>query len=101
MRIRSFFCIAGLAGLFSLQIGSVALAEGFVAGTTPDRRPEGAPVIYFHPQSTQWHENALRGVSRPYPSTLNFLDNQGAWFNPFQHPGMTGPYDIRGFHQAK
>ncbi len=101
MRIHLFLCVTGLTGLFFLQPASLAIAQEYVAGTKPDQRPEGAPVIRFHTQSTEWHERALRGVSLPYPRTLSFLDNQGAWFNPFQHPGMTAPYDLRGYHKAK
>ncbi len=70
-----------------------------VAGIHPDQRPAGAPVIEFMSRNAAWYENALAGVSRPYPKSLYFLDSQGAWFNPFQHPGMNPPYDIRGRHR--
>jgi hypothetical protein len=42
----------------------------------------------------------LHGVSSPIPESLKFLNDQGAWFNPFTRPGMTGPYDLRGWHTA-
>lgn len=41
---------------------------------------------------------ALTGVEPPYPASLRFLEDQGAWHTPFIHPGMTGPYDIRRWH---
>lgn len=41
---------------------------------------------------------ALTGGEPPYPASLRFLEDQGAWHTPFTHPGMTGPYDIRRWH---
>jgi hypothetical protein len=78
-----------------------AKAEGAypIAGVHPDQRPAGAPVIAFMSKDAAWFKAALAGVSRPYPKSLYFLDNQGRWFNPFQHPGMNPPYDIRGHHK--
>lgn len=71
-----------------------------IAGTTPWQRPAGAPVIEWVGQRDKaWFENALTGVSRPYPPSLYFLENQGNWHTPFKKPGMTGPYDLRGWHQ--
>jgi len=35
----------------------------------------------------------------PYPSNFRFLEDQQAWYTPFTQPGMTGAYDIRGWHQ--
>jgi hypothetical protein len=43
-------------------------------------------------------KQALHGVSSPFPESLKFLNDQGRWFTPFTHPGMTGPYDLRGWH---
>ena len=82
------------------QIAAVE-AQSFVAGTTPDRRPEGAPKIEKFEKSPQWLETATAGVTKPLPPSLKFLDVQGGWFQPFIHPGMTGPYDIRGWHAAR
>lgn len=70
-----------------------------VAGVTPDQRPEGAPVIKEFVKDADWYGNALKGVISPYPASLHFLENQGGWYTPFNHPGMTGPYDIRGWHE--
>ncbi len=70
-----------------------------VAGTTPDRRPEGAPVVRQTGFTMFGLATALEGISQPYPKNLDFLDDQGAWFTPFTRPGMRGPYDIRGLHK--
>lgn len=73
-----------------------------VAGLTPWQRPAGAPVIQVHSLSTEAAEQALQGVSKPVPASVTaFMKDQGAWFNPFTRPGMTGPYDIRGWHKPK
>ena len=73
----------------------------YIAGTDPSERPPEAPVIKTFEKSAQWYENALFGVSEPYPESLRFLEDEGAWFTPFNHPGMTHPYDIRGWHEAQ
>lgn len=70
-----------------------------IAGLKPYQRPEGAPVITFMQKDAAWYSGALAGVSQPYPPSLWFLDNQGAWFNPFLRPGMKPPYDIRDHHK--
>ena len=70
-----------------------------IAGVNPEQRPEGAPVIEEFDKDADWYANALRGVTLPYPASLHFLENQGDWHTPFDHPGMTGPYDIRGWHK--
>lgn len=77
-----------------------ALAQGAyaVAGLAPQMRPEGAPTITVFEKTADWQSRALSGVSQPHPAGLNFLDNQGAWHTPFIHPGMPGPYDLRGWH---
>jgi len=70
-----------------------------VAGTTPDQRPENAPVIKEYAKSNEWYQHALQGVDEPYPASLRFLEDQGGWYTPFNHKGMTGPYDIRNWHK--
>ena len=69
-----------------------------VGGITPDRRPDGLPVSKASGMSPADSQRALHGVSKPYPPSLKWLDDQGGWFTPFTHPGMTGPYDIREWH---
>jgi hypothetical protein len=70
----------------------------FIAGVHPDRRPEGAPVLKEYRKDAAWYERALHGIAEPYPYSLRFLEDQGAWYTPFIHPGMLPPYDIRGWH---
>jgi hypothetical protein len=81
-------------------VPGAASAGAFVAGTTPDRRPEGAPRLQSNDKSPQWYASALAGVDKPYPASLKFLDDQGGWYSPFTRPGMPGRYDIRGLHGA-
>lgn len=69
-----------------------------VAGTAPDRRPEGAPRIVSAPAVDR--RSALHGIAEPLPVNLKFLDDQGGWYTPFVHPGMLAPYDPRGWHAA-
>lgn len=99
IRMRMGWCCAAVL-MTALAPAHVAKAEvgGFVAGTTPDRRPEGAPRLTVFEKNDAWYAKARTGVSRPYPASLKFLQDQGGWFNPFIRPGMTGPYDIRGWH---
>ncbi|MCB6179108.1 hypothetical protein LHP98_13365 [Rhodobacter sp. Har01] len=76
-----------------------AAAEGVpIAGIHPSERPAGAPVLTEMVKGSGWQARALTGVEAPIPPSLGFLKNQGAWFTPFDHPGMTGPYDIRHWH---
>ncbi len=70
-----------------------------IAGLTPDQRPAGAPVIKEMKKTPEWYAKALHGISEPYPYSLKFLEDQGAWYTPFIYPGMTTPYDIRGWHK--
>ncbi len=73
-----------------------------VAGLAPDMRPRGAPVVRVFEPGPDWRNKALAGVIEPYPpSIVGFLDSQGAWYSPFAYPGMTGPYDLRGWHAKR
>ncbi|OQX31580.1 MAG: hypothetical protein B0D96_05140 [Candidatus Sedimenticola endophacoides] len=69
-----------------------------IAGVNPDQRPAGAPVIQMVNKDQAWYAQALTGVVMPQQVNLRFLESQGNWFTPFTRPGMTGPYDIRGWH---
>jgi len=91
--------VAGVA--ICLLPGSGFAQDVFVAGVNPDRRPENAPVISGVVKPDGWYGRALTGVSRPYPNSLRFLENQGNWFTPFIHPGIPGPYDIRRWHKSE
>ena len=72
----------------------------FVAGLKPSQRPAGAPVIHQFAPSANWRAQSLVGVSEPIPAGLEFLDSQGAWYTPFNQPGMPGYYDLRNWHQG-
>ena len=78
--------------------GSLFAGPEWIAGEHPDRRPEKAPVITQVTRDSAWYQRALTGISPPYPASLRFLEDQGNWYTPFIHPGMTGRYDIRGWH---
>lgn len=86
-----------LAALVASLTASGA-AETAIAGLAPDRRPDGAPVIAILEKDGDWYYRALAGIEKPYPNSLKFLEDQGAWYNPFLFRGMTYPYDIRNFH---
>ena len=96
-----------IAGQSLMLVVSVGLSGGVtandaqypVAGVTPNERPANAPVITEFDKSKSWYEEALHGVVRPYPTSLRFLEDQGAWHTPFNRPGMPPPYDIRGWYQ--
>lgn len=68
-----------------------------VAGTAPDRRPEGAPRIESFERDAGWWAQFHRGVSHPLPPNLG-AESQGAWYTPFNRPGVPPPYDLRGWH---
>lgn len=69
-------------------------------GSTPFERPEEAPTITKFGESSQVLESGLQGVSKPYPSSLMFLKDQGAWYSPFLRPGMARPYDLRNLRKS-
>ncbi len=90
---------AGSALAGAILLSGVAYAYDYpIAGVEPSVRPAGAPVITIYRKDTAWYRHALTGVVPPYPSSLRFLEYQGAWHTPFVRPGMTGPYDIRNWH---
>jgi len=94
----NIFRFAVLASSLGLQ-GLATASDVPVAGLKPYERPAGAPVLSIFDKTGDWYRQALSGVSRPYPQSLRFLEDQGPWHTPFNRPGMTGPYDIRGWHQ--
>ncbi|MEZ5825576.1 MAG: hypothetical protein R3C97_12815 [Geminicoccaceae bacterium] len=106
--MRDQFVIAGSKAIVRFLSAGLFLAGAFgslaganeVAGTNPANRPADAPVITEVDHGEQWRKNALRGVSEPYPASLGFLDDQGHWYTPFNHPNMPGVYDIRGLYGA-
>ena len=100
--MKNPFQISLILFAVSSAFGTQGLAEDWnypVAGTTPWQRPQGAPTIEWVHHDRAWYQHALTGISPPYPRSLYFLDNQGNWYTPFNHPGMLPPYDIRGWHK--
>ncbi len=95
MTLRTIIATTGW--MLAIGVGGAA-AEPFIAGLLPDQRPPSAPRITDHVAPTDWRERALHGIGEPIPPSLRFIDDQGAWFTPFDHPGMTGRFDIRGWH---
>lgn len=88
-----------LVVIFAIGMTSAAVnADEFIAGLEPWQRPVGAPVIATFAKDAVWYRIALSGVEAIYPSSLRFLEDQGAWYTPFNRPGMTSPYDIRNWH---
>lgn len=98
MRHRTFF----IPLVIAVQLAASAPVQAqHISGVNPATRPEGAPIISEFKKDGDWYADALSGVTSPYPASLKFLEDQGAWFNPFTRPGMPGPYDIRGWHAAE
>lgn len=85
-------------GITMLLTSTVSVSHP-ISGLAPYQRPAGAPVIELVRHNQAWYKQALTGVPQPYPRSLYFLENQGNWYTPFTHPGMTGRYDLRGWHQ--
>lgn len=94
--------VRAAAGALALSVLSLAAmaAEPYVAGTKPDQRPANAPHLATYNQTPELLAKATAGISQPLPPTLKFLNDQGAWYTPFNRPGMPGLYDIRGLHKA-
>ena len=100
MNIPRLVYVFSMAAIFSAGMaGSIRAQEDYIAGTRPFERPPGAPVITTVNHDRAWYQRGLTGVVPPYPESLLFLENQGEWYTPFTRPGMTGPYDIRGWHR--
>lgn len=94
-------CVTAALWAGLLLPGATAAADTLVAGTTPERRPEGAPRVATAVRPPNWHASATTGIEKPHPPSLRFLNDQGSWFTPFTMRGMTGPYDIRGLHASR
>lgn len=72
-------------------------AETFVAGFRPYERPVGYPVVVGYEGLDRWKEQAVRGLGQPVVG-LKFMDDQGAWYTPFNRANLLGRYDLRGLH---
>ncbi|MCX7945619.1 MAG: hypothetical protein N2557_01405 [Hydrogenophilus sp.] len=91
---------AVLLGLMISPVLSFAQnAPAFIGGTQPDRRPLNAP-IQTQPLTEQKRERvASHGISAPIPGNIpKIIKDQGGWYTPFNRPGMTSYYDLRGWH---
>lgn len=95
--------VVAVIGILSTAISVAAAAQAAypIAGLTPDQRPLNAPVISQIMRDESWFQHALTGITQPYPESLRFLKDQGNWYTPFNQRGMTGRYDIRGWHEPK
>ena len=92
-------CLAVLLALAGAPVPASRAGEVYVAGVIPDHRREDAPRVLAPSHPKAWYVAAVRGVEPPYPPSLFFLDSQGDWYTPFNRPGMTGRYDLRGWHR--
>ncbi len=105
MRLALGICVIAATGMAHAVTEAPAAGDAasaspaYIAGTAPDRRRTDIPVIKEAPPLDK--KTAFRGIDEPYPASLSVFDSQGAWYTPFTHPGMTGPYDIRGYHHPK
>lgn len=91
---------AGMTGPYDIRRWHSA-AYPVIAGEYPNRRPTHAPNLLNVEKNPLWLNKALRGIQPPVPlSVVSMLNSQGAWFTPFNRAGMTGPYDIRGWHAS-
>ncbi len=95
-RRRRRMAISMVSAFVSANAGS---ADTFIAGVRPHLHPPDAPVVTQVAKDAQWYRQALQGIDSPYPASLQFLEDQGAWYTPFTRPGMTGVYDLRGWHR--
>ena len=85
--------------VFASQALTCVDSANCVGVADTSERPKDAPVISKVEHDSNWYAQALHGVSKPYPYSLNFIDNQGNWYTPFNKAGMLPPYDIRGWHK--
>ncbi len=99
MRIQFKHKALSILFILSAMTSSTDAANYPIAGTTPAQRPANAPIIEWVQHNRTWYQQALTGINPPYPRSLYFLDNQGNWYTPFTRPGMSAPYDLRGWYQ--
>lgn len=100
MKTTSRSIVSLLVLSLSPCMGWASAQAGYIAGIRPWERPEQAPRITEVHHGGAWYRRALTGVVPPYPASLRFLEDQGNWYTPFNHPGMYPPYDIRGWHRG-
>ncbi|HMZ01010.1 MAG TPA: hypothetical protein PLW24_20690 [Burkholderiaceae bacterium] len=96
------FAFVALIVLAAGLSGAPVLAQSLdlsVAGLQPDRRPEAAPRQVAPTADAALKQRRLQGVEQPWPGNVERIAEQGAWFSPMFAPGMTGRYDLRGWHR--
>jgi hypothetical protein len=86
--------------VLALGLTGTALGADFVAGSAPGQRPANAPTIKQHQITPEALGKRLHGVADPLPPNVVNAALAGSWFMPLAYPGMTGPYDLRGWHRA-
>ena len=86
-----------LAALAFSAVGVAAQETVVIAGFRPDMRPAGYPVVVRFEGLEGWKEQAVRGLGQPVVG-VKFLDDQGAWYTPFNRANLLGRYDLRGLH---
>lgn len=97
---RPLAVVAIVAGVVAaVVLPGAARAEVSIAGLQPDARPAGAPSVTTFARTPAAAKAATAGISKPFPPTLKFLADQGAWYTPFDRAGMPGRYDIRKRHR--
>jgi hypothetical protein len=87
-----------------LSCAGVAIAQGttgYVAGLHPYQRPVGAPQLTEAVRSPEQVERALHGIENPIPGNVESIAVVGNWWVPLRQPGMSYPYDLRNWHDAK
>jgi hypothetical protein len=80
--------------------GATAQTAGHIAGLHPDRRPDDAPRVPETARTPAQVEQTLHGVEKPIPGNVELIAATGNWWVPLRQPGMTAPYDPRGWHST-
>lgn len=85
--------------ILTLGLAGPAWSDGFIGGSTPSQRPANAPTVTQFQISPEALGRRLHGVTDPLPNNVVEAALAGPWYMPLAHPGMTPPYDIRGWHR--
>jgi hypothetical protein len=91
-RLLLLLCLLATAG------SAAAQAPGHIAGLQPDRRPDGAPQVTPSDLTAEQLSRALHGIEGQSPGNVETVAATGRWWVPLRGPGMTPPYDPRGWH---
>ena len=91
-----FFVLCTLCVTYAT--GAPAQTAGYVAGVHPHQRPDGAPRLTEDVRTPEQLKRELHGVEKPVPGNVESIAATGNWWVPLRQPGMTKPYDPRGWH---